>query len=108
MKIKVLAVAIVLSIFSAASFAANGSYKIEEAIESSNLEIRLANNLTGIIKGKQCDKCQSVLLKITPNTKVKVNGFVTVLTNIRKCSGKPSTVIYNIKSREVTSVSCER
>ena len=108
MKIKVLAVAIVLSIFSAGSFAANDSYKIEEAIESSEIEFRLANDLTGIIKGRQCDTCQPVLLKITPNTRLKIDGFSTVLTNIRKCSGKPSTVIYNIKSREVTSVSCER
>lgn len=105
---QVLVAIIVLSFFSTISFAANDSYKIEEAMESDELEIRLANNLTGIIKGHRCDDCELVLVKITPNTKLKIDGFKTHLSNIRKCSRKPSTVIYNIKSREVTSVSCER
>lgn len=105
---QVLAAVIILSFFSSVSFAANDSYKIEEAMESDKLEIRLANNLTGIIKGHRCDDCEHVLVKITPATKLKIDGFKTSLSNVRKCSRKPTTVIYNIKSREVTSVSCYR
>lgn len=108
MKIKVLILTMILSCFSVVSLAATDSYKIEEGIESSELEIRLSSDLTGIVKGPRCEGCEVILLKITPDTKVKIDDFKTVLTNVRRCAGNPSTVIYNIKTREVTSVSCER
>lgn len=109
MKLRVLIVmAAMFSVFSAASFAANTMIALEEAIESESLQVRMSKDLTGIVKGSRCDGCEMVLVKITPKTKLDINGFITVLKNANKCSGKPGTAIYNIKSREVSSISCER
>lgn len=109
MKMKVLVIAAILfSIFSAASSAATLMVALEEAIESEVLEVRMSKDLTGIVKGSRCDGCEMVLVKITPKTKLTINGFVTVLENANKCAGKPGTAIYNIETREVRSISCER
>lgn len=107
MKINVL-VTLLLSIFSVTAFAENYMVAFEEAIESSALEVRVARDLTGIVKGKRCDECEMVLVKVTPKTKLEIDGFKTPLKNANKCLGKSGLVIYKVDTREVRLISCER
>lgn len=79
--------------------------ELEYAIESDALDIRLSNDLTGIVKGRRCDTCDIELLKITPDTKVEIRGLAVDLIKAKARSGKPGVVIYNIKSREVRVIS---
>ncbi|MDH5393241.1 MAG: hypothetical protein OEY11_08660 [Gammaproteobacteria bacterium] len=102
------AVMIVCSLFSANSFSANRMVMIEEAIESNSLQIRMSHDLTGVVNGRICDSCELVLVKITPNSKLEINGKPTALSQANKCSGKTGLVLYNIKSREISLISCNR
>jgi len=87
------------------SVSAAGLVEIEHAIESEALGIRLSNDLKGVIKGRRCDTCDVVLVKITPSTKFNVNGVAKPLIEAQKWAGKPGVVIYNIKTKEVRSIS---
>ncbi len=95
--------ALIFSLMSSVSAA--GLVEIEHAIESDALSIRLSNDLKGVIKGRRCDDCDVVLVKINPSTKFDVNGVVKPLIEAQKWAGKPGTVIYNIKSKEASSIS---
>jgi len=88
-----------------ASVAAAGLVEIEQAIESDALGIRMSNDLKGIIKGKRCDTCNVVLVKITPSTRFDIEGVAKPLIEAKKWAGKPGTVIYNIKTQEASSIS---
>lgn len=87
------------------SVSAAGLVEIEHAIESEALGIRLSNDLKGVIKGRRCDRCDVVLVKITPATKFNVNGIAKPLIEAQKWAGKPGTAVYNIKTKEVRSIS---
>jgi hypothetical protein len=77
---------------------------IEEALESESLVIKLSNDLTGIARGKKCDRCEIEVVSITPDTKLLVNGVPTNLIEAQKKSGKPGTIFYDIKTRKVTRI----
>lgn len=80
--------------------------EVEEAIESNALNIRLTNDLTGIIKTQHCADCDVLLLKITPATKFDIDGVSKKLIEAKTCcTGKPGTIIYDIKSKEVRAIS---
>lgn len=109
MKSKLLAVVFfVSSLFSANNFAAPRMVMAEEAIESSALQIRMSNDLTGVVSGHRCEGCELVLVKITPNTKLELNGKPAALKSANKCVGKPGLVLYSIKSQEISLISCNR
>ena len=84
---------------------AAGLVELEHAIESDALGIRMSNDLKGVIKGKRCDTCKVVLVKITSSTRFDIDGVVTPLIEAQKWAGKPGTVIYNIKTQEARAIS---
>ncbi|MDH5516207.1 MAG: hypothetical protein OEY36_00130 [Gammaproteobacteria bacterium] len=109
MKNKLLTALIMISsLMTVNSFAANRMVMAEEAIESGALQIKMSNDLTGVISGKRCDDCELVLVKITPNTKLEINGKPTALKRAKSCAGKPGLVLYKIKSQEISLISCNR
>ena len=79
--------------------------EFESGFEEASLYIRLANDLTGIIKGRECDSCEMKMVTITPNTKLEINGLMVDLIRARSLSGKEALVIYNIKTKEVRLIS---
>jgi len=101
--VKSFLMALMLSVMTSVSAA--GLVELEHAIESDALGIRLSSDLKGIIKGKRCDTCNVVLVKITPSTRFDVEGVVKPLIEAQKWAGKPGTVIYNIKTQEASSIS---
>lgn len=81
---------------------------VENAIESQALNIRLSNDLSGVVTGKQCDRCETEVVKITPQTKLFVNGVPADLIDAKVLSGKPGTAIFNIKTREVSKIKIQK
>jgi hypothetical protein len=77
---------------------------LENVIESEALSIKLSNDLTGVITGKICDRCETVVVKITPDTQLFVNNVLTNLTEAKNLSGKPGAAAYDIKTRNVTKI----
>jgi len=77
---------------------------IEEAIESEKLSIKMSKDLTGVIRGKICDRCEVILVSITPDTKLFVKGKQVDLSKASTLSGKPGTATFNIKTKKVTKI----
>ena len=98
----------IFSVLGSQSVLSRTLIELEHAFESESLYIRLSDDLTGIIKGKRCEKCEIELVKITPNTKLEINGLASDLIRAKGASGKPALVIYDIKTREVKLISLYR
>jgi len=77
---------------------------VEEAIESEKLSIKISKDLTGVIRGKICDRCEVILVSITPDTKLFIKGKQVSLSKASSRSGKPGTATFNIKSKKVTKI----
>lgn len=77
---------------------------LEEAIESEKLSIKMSKDLTGIIRGKICDRCEVILVSITPDTKLFIKGKQVDLSKASMRSGKPGTATFNIKTKKVTKI----
>lgn len=77
---------------------------IEEAIESESLVIKMSKDLTGVIRGRICDRCELIVVRITPETKLFINGKQTDLSKASGRSGKPGTASFNVKSQKVTKI----
>ncbi len=84
---------------------AGSMVEFESGFEETSLYIRLANDLTGIIKGRECEDCEMKIVKITPNTKLEINGVMVGLIRAKSLSGKPALVIYNLRTKEVRLIS---
>jgi len=77
---------------------------LEEAIESEKLSIKISKDLTGVIRGKICQRCEVILVSITPETKLFINRKQVDLSKASARSGKPGTAIFNIKTKKVTKI----
>lgn len=77
---------------------------VEEAIESASLNIKISRDLTGIVRGKVCDRCETIVVNITPETKLFIKGEQADLSRAASRSGKPGTAVFNIKTRKVTKI----
>jgi len=77
---------------------------VEEAIESESLSIKISKDLTGIVRGRVCDRCEVIVVKITPDTKLFIEGKPVALSKAASRSGKPGTVVFNIKTQQVTKI----
>ena len=71
----------------------------EEAVEALAIDVRIANDSTGYVSGRQCDECETHRFKITPETKFIGNAQVVGIRELRARNGKPATIIYNLKTR---------
>ena len=85
------------------SFAAE-SMMIEEAIESTALRIKISRDLNGVVTGKVCQRCELKVVKITPATKLFIDGKPADLSRAASVSGKPGTAVFNIKTQLVTKI----
>jgi len=81
-----------------------GLVSLEEAIESEKLSIKISKDLTGVIRGKICDRCEVILVSITPDTKLFIKGKQVDLSKASTRSGKPGTATFNIKTKKVTKI----
>ncbi|MDH5425637.1 MAG: hypothetical protein OEY29_11640 [Gammaproteobacteria bacterium] len=77
---------------------------IEGAIESEALSIKISKDLSGIITGKVCQRCETQVLKITPATQLFIAGKKVGLTRATTQSGKPGVAFYDLKTRLVTRI----
>ena len=71
------------------------------AFEAFRLQIKLANDGTGIIKGIKCEGCDFKFVKITPKSKATVNGVEVNIMEAAKRSGKMAMVSFNPNTQEV-------
>jgi hypothetical protein len=72
--------------------------------EIGELNIRQSNDGTGIIKNVSCGDCDYQFVKITPKTKVFVNGKETRLLRARERAGKPVFIEFDKKTAEVKNI----
>ena len=72
--------------------------------EIGELKIRQANDGTGIIKDVSCGDCDYKFVKITPKTKVVVNGREAALLRARERAGKPVFIEFDKKTAEVKHI----
>ena len=77
---------------------------IEEAIESEKLSIKISKDLTGVIRGKICSRCEVIVVSITPETKLFIKGKQVDLSKAALRSGKPGTATFNVKTKKVTKI----
>lgn len=96
-----------LFILMVTSFTVNASGKIiqyEEALEFTAMPIKMSKDLTGVITGRVCQRCEPVVVKITPATELVVGDKNVALKFAPDYSGKAGVVFFNIKTRLVTKI----
>lgn len=71
------------------------------AFEAFQLQIKLSNDGTGIIKGIGCQECDFKFVKITPKSKATVNGVEVDIREARRRAGKMAMVSFNPFTQEV-------
>ena len=81
-----------------------GFIETHNAIESQSLRISLASNLSGFVEGKVCDECESIKVTITPQSKAFNKSVEVPLINAKNRIGRYATVIYELKSKNVTAI----
>jgi hypothetical protein len=72
--------------------------------EISALNILLSKDGTGIIRDFDCTNCNLKIVKITPKTKVIVNGVNVPLLRAAGRAGKPAFIQFDTKTAEVLSI----
>jgi len=97
---------LLLAMMTVAFTAANAApvVMLEEAIESESLQIKITKDLSGVVRGKICDRCETIVVNITPETKLYIKGKQVDLSKASSRSGKPGTVVFNIKTQKVTKI----
>ena len=94
---------LVLMVFSVQTVAADG-LRYTVVFEAKNLNIKLSNDRTGIIKNVVCAECDFNLAIITPATRAFVKGEEVDLLNARSRANKPATAIIYLDTREVRKI----
>lgn len=69
--------------------------------EISDLNIKLASDGTGVIKDIYCGECEYRIVKITPDTKVIVNGKEDSLMRARERAGMEAYIEFDKETAEV-------
>lgn len=77
---------------------------VEESVEAVELEVRVDRSLNGYATGAKCESCAKRRFKVTPETVYYRNYKRVDPSQASSFSGKPGTIIYNIKSRDVTKI----
>jgi hypothetical protein len=72
--------------------------------EAMHLNILLAKDGTGIIKGITCPYCDFNFVKITPKTQALANGKTVDMSRARSRFGKPAFIQFNAKTAEVQTI----
>ena len=70
----------------------------ESAIEAVKFQYNLIGKDSGNIIAQQCEKCTSVRINITPETKAYTNGKFVPLTSVPRVSKIAITIIYDAKT----------
>lgn len=104
MKEKILSLVLLFSITHALPVSSGPLVMIEEAIESEALSIKMSKDLTGIIRGKVCQNCETILVNITPETELLIKGQQVDLSEALNRSGSPGVAFFDIKTRKVTKI----
>ena len=86
------------------SAAANEEKAWYYPFEIDALDIKLASDGTGIIKGVTCTDCDYKFVKITPDTVVYVNGIKRDLLLARERAGKQAFIEFNKDTAEVATI----
>lgn len=104
MKKRILSLALLFFVMHALPAVSAKLEMIEEAIESEALSIKMSQDLTGVIRGKVCQTCETILVRITPETRLYINRAQVDLSEALTRSGNPGTAFFNIKTRKVTKI----
>jgi hypothetical protein len=72
--------------------------------EIGELNIRQSNDGTGIIKEVTCEDCDYQFVKITPDTKVFVNGNKVDLLRARERAGQDAYIEFDRETAEVKHI----
>ena len=72
--------------------------------EIGELNIKQANDGTGIIKDVSCGECDFNFVKITTDTKVIVNGEEDSLLRARECAGMDAYIEFDKDTAEVKHI----
>lgn len=75
-----------------------------EIAEVLELEIKLSNDGTGIIKGIPCTNCKTKYLRITKKSKAAVNDKDVSIQLAKKRAGKNVGISFDPKTREVVYI----
>ncbi len=78
--------------------------KTHDAIRSVSLRIQMNDDLHGIIESKTCSFCQTIKIKITPETKAYANNINVPLKHAKNRVGRFATVIYELKTKNVSAI----
>lgn len=85
-------------LFSLNVFAEEAPFRV---VEEFNLQIKLSNDGTGIVKDIQCYGCDFNFVRITSNSKATANGIKVNILEARKRAGKTAMVSFNPVTQEV-------
>lgn len=85
-------------LFSLNVFAEEAPFRV---VEEFNLQIKLSNDGTGIVKGIKCYGCDFNFVRITPLSKATANGVEVNILEARKRAGKTAMVSFNPVTQEV-------
>ncbi len=78
--------------------------KTHNAIRSVSLQIRMEDDLHGIIESKNCSFCKTIKIKITPNTKAYANNISVPLRQVKNRMGQYATIVYELKTKQVSTI----
>lgn len=108
---KSLVVTLFVLMMSSANAQETREYKLGEVhdheyrdLEVPQAKIRQSSDGTGIIQGVTCDECDFKIVKITPKTKVILDGKVVDLLMAREYAGKLIYVIFDQDTAEVIKI----
>jgi hypothetical protein len=73
-------------------------------LEVPQAKIRQSSDGSGIIQGVSCDGCDFKFVKITPNTKVILDGKLVDLLTAREYAGKLVYVVFDHDTAEVIKI----
>ena len=69
--------------------------------ETHSLDIKLAKDGTGIVRGIRCNGCDFSMVKITPDSRASIKGVEVNILRARERAGKPCMVSFNPVTQEV-------
>lgn len=78
--------------------------KTHNAIKPASLQIILDDNLHGFIESKTCLFCKTIRVTITPDTKAYANNIKVPLEQAKNRIGQFATVIYELKTNNVSAI----
>jgi len=74
------------------------------SLEVPQAKIRQSSDGSGIIQGVTCDECDFKIVKITPKTKVILNGNSVDLLTAREYAGQLIYVVFDQDTAEVIKI----